>query len=565
MHRLKTAALCATLCLLVTTFAYAGSTVTIVNGNAPGVGFNDPTAATPVGGNTGTTVGQQRLIAFQHAAAIWGATLDSAVEIKVLATFEPQACTASSAVLGSAGSIFIFSDTPNVEYANTWYHSALANKLSGTDLLPAGAVTSNPTGSDIRARFNVNLGNSNCLAGSGWYYGLDGNHGPKIDLVAVLLHEFAHGLGFSQFASVSNGSQISNRTDVYGRQLLDLSTGKRWNQMTNAERAASAINSRKVVWTGRNVSLAVPTVLSPGVPLARINQPAAMGTLDLGAASFGPALTAAGVTGDVALAIDAANTVGPSTTDGCSTITSDVAGKIALIDRGTCGFVLKVKNAQIAGAIGVLIGDNVAGGPPAGLGGVDATITIPSGRVTLADANALKSALGAGTLNATLLLDMTRLAGADGQGRALMNAPNPVQPGSSISHWDPITFRNQLMEPSINGDLTHSVKAPEDLSTAQMTDIGWFSDYDGVPDAVDQCLGSSQSATWVINGCDSGAPNLLFSNGCKLSDYTAAIATASTSNHGQFVSNMAHFTNLLRDLGHITGAQKGSVQSCAAK
>jgi hypothetical protein len=31
-----------------------------------------------------------------------------------------------------------------------------------------------------------------------------------------------------------------------------------------------------------------------------------------------------------------------------------------LINRGICGFVVKVKNAQNAGAIGVLIADNVA-------------------------------------------------------------------------------------------------------------------------------------------------------------------------------------------------------------
>ena len=42
----------------------------IVNLNPPGVGFNDPTPAGPVGGNTGTTLGEQRLIAFQHAASI---------------------------------------------------------------------------------------------------------------------------------------------------------------------------------------------------------------------------------------------------------------------------------------------------------------------------------------------------------------------------------------------------------------------------------------------------------------------------------------------------------------
>ena len=65
--------------------ASAAATITIVNVNAPGVGFNDPTPAAPVGGNPGTTVGDQRLNAFTHAAGIWGGTLDSSVEIFIQA------------------------------------------------------------------------------------------------------------------------------------------------------------------------------------------------------------------------------------------------------------------------------------------------------------------------------------------------------------------------------------------------------------------------------------------------------------------------------------------------
>lgn len=53
----------------------ASATITIVNNDGPGEGFNDPTPVTPVGGNTGTTRGQQRLIAFQYAANLWSATL----------------------------------------------------------------------------------------------------------------------------------------------------------------------------------------------------------------------------------------------------------------------------------------------------------------------------------------------------------------------------------------------------------------------------------------------------------------------------------------------------------
>jgi hypothetical protein len=61
--------------------AFGAATITIVNGDPAGVGFNDTTVVAPVGGNTGTTLGAQRLIAFQAAADKWGATLTSTVTI----------------------------------------------------------------------------------------------------------------------------------------------------------------------------------------------------------------------------------------------------------------------------------------------------------------------------------------------------------------------------------------------------------------------------------------------------------------------------------------------------
>src|SRR5438093_1326724 len=66
------------------------ATITIVNGDDPGEGFNDPTPAAPVGGNPGTTVGAQRLYVFQQAARIWGGILPSSVEIRARAKFDPR-------------------------------------------------------------------------------------------------------------------------------------------------------------------------------------------------------------------------------------------------------------------------------------------------------------------------------------------------------------------------------------------------------------------------------------------------------------------------------------------
>jgi len=52
-------------CLVITPSTLRGAaTIAIVNGDPAGVGFNDPTSAAPVGGNLGTTLGQQRMIAF---------------------------------------------------------------------------------------------------------------------------------------------------------------------------------------------------------------------------------------------------------------------------------------------------------------------------------------------------------------------------------------------------------------------------------------------------------------------------------------------------------------------
>jgi hypothetical protein len=450
--------------------AQAAATIVIVNGNAPGVGFNDPTPTVPVGGNAGTTLGQQRLIAFQAAAAIWGANLNSGIPITILATMEPLSCTATSAVLGSAGPTEIWRFTAGAPFANTWYHFALANKIAGVDLDPATP--------QIRARFNSNLGNPGCLTGGYFYLGLDNNHGVLIDLVTVLLHEFAHGLGFSNVTSGTTGAFLAGIPAAWDHFLLDITTNKPWLNMTDAERVMSAINPRKVVWTGPNVTAFVPTVLAAGVPELTVSSPPTVaGIYEVGTASFGPALYSPGVTGELMPVVDT-NPAGPACTPLNAANTLAVSGKIALIDRGICSFTIKVKNAQNAGAIGVIIADNAAGAPPSGLGGTDPTVAIPSVRVSLADGSTLKAALQYRSRThsgvfVTLGLNFGQRAGADVFGRMLLFTPNPFQSGSSVSHWDTIATPNQLMEPNINGDLTHSVTVPQDMTLQLLRDVGW--------------------------------------------------------------------------------------------
>lgn len=304
--------------LFASSSALGSATITVRNDDNTGVGFRDNTPVSPVGGNPGTTLGQQRLNAAQRAADIWGQVLDSNVPIVIGATWSNLPCDTDGATLASAGSHSGIRNSPNA-FPNTWYTLALANAVAGSDR--------NGSTVEIDAEFNLRLGTSGCLPTRSWYYGLDNNHGTfGVDLVTVALHEFGHGLGFSSFTDETTGTQPSGFPTIYDRFLRDNTTGKLWPDMTNSERQASAVNFRNLVWIGAQTTASVPGVLSSGF---------------------------------------------------------------------------------------------------------------------------------------------------DGSNRARVYTPNPIEVGSSVSHWDTSLTPNQLMEPNISSNLTHSVSVPQDLTLALLTDIGW--------------------------------------------------------------------------------------------
>ena len=207
---------------------------------------------------------------------------------------------------------------------------------------------------------------------------------------------------------------------------------------------------------------------------------AAAGAYLVGTASFGTPLSSPGVSAEHHAGGRAAAS-GPAS--GCLPFTAPntmaVRNNIALMDRGVCGFAVKAKNAQNAGARGVIIANNVAGSPPPGLGGADPTVVIPAVGITQADGATLRHGAGgsarapARASSACSASTRSQFAGADALGRVLLFTPDPFQGGSSVSHWDTIAFRNLLMEPSINADLTHSVVPPQDLTFPMFRDIGW--------------------------------------------------------------------------------------------
>ncbi len=225
--------------------------IIISNLDGAGEGFNDGTPVAPVGGNPGTTLGQQRLNVFEQAAKIWESVVGSNVPIIVGAQFNPLTCSASQAVLGSAGTTTIHGNFVHAPIRNTWYPAALANSLAGSDL--------DTTRTEITATFNSDIdNNNNCLNGTNWYYGLDGNRpSGTIELLTVVLHEIAHGLGFQTFVNLSTGAKFNGVNDVFLLDLEDHSLAKTWDKLTDAERVASSTDTGDLHWVGPNVTALV--------------------------------------------------------------------------------------------------------------------------------------------------------------------------------------------------------------------------------------------------------------------------------------------------------------------
>lgn len=287
----------------------------------------------------------------------------------------------------------------------------------------------------------------------------------------VVAHEFGHALTQLTAGLIYQnqpGQLNESFSDIWG-ELIDLFNGN----------ASSPGTPGGTSWPtpGTYVGPGIDTPNNlrsdcSGAAILDVNSPPSIaGSYVAGGAQFGPGLTLAGTTGDVALAEPA---------EACSAITNPgtISGQVALVDRGSCFFQTKVKNCQDAGAIAVIVVNNVAGPPFAMGSGTGDVITIPSVMVTQDDGTAIRSEVSGGsTVN-------VRLRTTDDGVRWLVGEDSTAFGGAIRDMWqpscagDPDTANHpfQTCNPNDNGGV-HSGSGVPNHAFAIMVDGKTFNGF----------------------------------------------------------------------------------------
>ncbi|HKX43782.1 MAG TPA: M36 family metallopeptidase, partial [Burkholderiaceae bacterium] len=203
----------------------------------------------------------------------------------------------------------------------------------------------------------------------------DGNKAVAVQNLFYLnnrIHDILYGYGFDEAAGnfqADNFGQSGRGRDPVQAEAQDGSGTDNANFATPPDGRQPRM--QMYLWTGPGATHQV-----------QVTSPVAATYAAMGAA-YGPTLTTTGLSGGIVVAVP---------NDGCAAITTPLAGKIALIDRGTCEFSTKSLNAQKAGAVAAIIADNRVEPIFTLAAGSDAKrVRIPTLMVSQADGAALKA------------------------------------------------------------------------------------------------------------------------------------------------------------------------------
>lgn len=196
-----------------------------------------------------------------------------------------------------------------------------------------------------------------------------------------IMHDFAYQYGFNE---ASGNFQQNN----YGR-------GGRPNDAVNAEAQDGTDTNNANFATGvdGNAPRMQMFIWNAAAGNAFVDAPAGIaGKYPIRGASFGNRLTTTPLTAEIAVGVDGSN----ASNLGCQTLLNptNLKGKIVLIDRGTCTFEAKARNAQVAGAVACVI-CNFENTLPGGLADdpVITGVTIPTVGMRSGDCELMKQAL----------------------------------------------------------------------------------------------------------------------------------------------------------------------------
>ena len=199
--------------------------------------WSDSTPATPVGGNTGTTLGQQRKNALTYATQQLVQQLQTPAQIVLHACGAHLGGDENSAILAHAGPLSYFFDepafpVPSLPKKYTWYPAAAVVRLNGTSLCGfAGGACDDLNNQEIEATFNSDIGKSTVIGGENFYLGFTPDPNPgSLDFITIAMHEITHGLGFFGLANLDSsagpigakaGVDTQNNTIAYGNDVTD--------------------------------------------------------------------------------------------------------------------------------------------------------------------------------------------------------------------------------------------------------------------------------------------------------------------------------------------------------
>ena len=430
----------------------------LLDANEPGRGFKDARARTPDAGNIGTTLGAQRVLAFQAAGAIWAATLRSPVPIRVDAAYlghdeEPAFdCSVIGGILGyTLTSRDLWTD-PSFPNPQAGYVTPLASALAGQDLAPGEP--------HVLTRMSAEHDEPGCTGLL--LYGLDRPSYPWFTALGTLLHELGHGLGFVSNTEGAAGSFGSFPPAAFDFRIVATDGGAPWVSLTEGQRQALASTPYGLGFDSEAVRAALPRVLGA---------PGSLSWSDGGSPQrlqFRPAQFSGGAT--LSAPLTAANPL-----DACSGLPGgSLTGQVALIVRGgACSFHEKATRARAAGAVGVLVFNDVPtmssedyvemlGFPQ---------LDIPVLFISQESGQALQQALLSGPVSVTAQSD-ERAYGAGGDAGVYLYSP-PTGNTAAVSHFDLFRFGSSVFPAPLLMQADGRNLNELDLTPAVMAEVGW--------------------------------------------------------------------------------------------